>query len=100
MHDKVGRLIDDDELIILIDDIERHFFRPRYCGLGLGHRDRKGFTWFDPVCPVSYGFRHPAGDIAGADQRLNSCAAEPLGLLCQEAVQTGPGVFLPYGYRD
>ena len=55
MHDEPGRLVDDDEGVVLKDDVEGNGLR-RKRGLG-GFRDgqREAIAWFDPICDVLYG---------------------------------------------
>ena len=56
MHDEPRRLVDDDEVLVLVDDVERNILALRLGGRGGGHVDRVGLARFDPVVGVSYRF--------------------------------------------
>src|SRR5690606_27714585 len=87
VHDEPGRLVDDDQVLVLIDDIERNAFRLRLGRLRRRHLDPEHLVRFDPVSGLAY---RPARsrDVAGTEQRLNPGAAHRRELSRQKAIET------------
>jgi hypothetical protein len=96
MHDDMRRLVDDDEVAILVDDSERHRFAGRRSGLRLRHVHGEHLTRFDPVGTVFYGRAGGTGDVARAEARAR-LIGDPLG---EELVETRTGVVRPYRQRN
>lgn len=95
MNDKAGRLVDNDEVRILIGDIETHCFargsriaQRRNDDLNLGTR-------FDPVAGLHYG---PPVDLHAAfgDQTLKARAAHVIEMLAENPVEAGACFGLAY----
>ena len=93
MHDEAGRLVDDDDGVVLVSDIERDCL-----GLRLGaHRRRnadfEAVARFDRVFHVFYG-RGPERDATLPDQGLEAGAAQAGQAIAQEAIEPLAGVAL------
>ena len=71
MHDQPGRLVDDDQMLVLVGDAERHGLGARLGGLGLGHLHLVALPGFDPAARLSY-CRAGEPHLACADQRLDA----------------------------
>ena len=54
MHDKARGLVDDDQVVVFVDDIQRNILALRRRGRRRWHRHRIIFAWFDPVIGVFY----------------------------------------------
>jgi hypothetical protein len=91
MHDQSGRLVDDDQFGILVEDVERDVFAPGFSRFGLGQADRHRLTGLQLAAWITGGLsaKH---DGALADQRLDAAAGK-IGaeFLRQPLVETRPG---------
>ena len=94
VHDEVRRLVDDDDVAILVDDVEIDGLGGGLRRLRLRHQNAERFARFDPVGPISYGRAVRAADVAGADQRLDAGAAQPFDALGEQLVEADAGVRL------
>ena len=74
MHDEAGRLVDDDEGVVLIDDVERDRLRRGRRGREGGQSELEALARFDPVFWVLYG-RPAACHLPLLDQSLQPRAA-------------------------
>ena len=81
-----GRLVDDDQRVILIDQFERNGLAARLWRRGRRQIDRKAFARFDPVFHVHYG-RPVQRDATLFDQVLHAGAAQLGQALAQEPVE-------------
>ena len=87
MHDEPGRLVDDDDGVVLVDDVERNCLRLRGLALtGARHADFEAVARFDRVFHVFYG-RRAERDAALSDQGLQAGAAQLGKAAAQEAVE-------------
>ncbi len=89
MHHEAGRLVDDDEVVVLGDDVERDVLRLRLGGLGRRHLDGEDLAGRDLGRAAGDGIaatQHPAF----GDQRLQPRAAELEQVVCQHAVEPQP----------
>src|SRR3546814_8720447 len=59
-----GRLVDDDQIGVLVDDVERDVLRDGKRSLRLGHDDGENLAGFDP--PGGLGYRLAAVDRKSA----------------------------------
>ncbi len=100
VHDEVRRLIDDDDVGVLVDDIERDGLGGRLGRLRFRHLYREGVARFDPIGPISYGRAAWTADVAGANQGLDACAAQAVDALSEQLVQADSGVGFCDGQFD
>ena len=100
VHDEVRRLVDDDEVGVLVDDVERDGLGGRLGRLRLRHHHAEGVPRFDPIGPISYGRAARTGDVAGADQRLEARAAQSVDALGEQLVEADSGVGFGDGQLD
>ncbi len=96
MDHQPGRLVDNDQRIVLIDDRQRNILALRFGRGRRRHGDRIDLARFDSVIGVSYRPGR-ARDRAGRDQRLKARAAKIVQFRGQEAVQP-PAVFAGAGF--
>ena len=54
MNHHAGRLVDDDQIVILKHDIERQVLRLGFCRLCRGNCQGDAFSGFDPVIRLIY----------------------------------------------
>ncbi len=87
VHDEMGRLVDDDEVLVLVDDVKVDLLGRWRGGRGFGHADLELVAWFDPVRPVFYARMRRICDVTGANERLHVGAAQVLDALGQEFVE-------------
>ena len=87
MHDQAGRLVDDDQLGVLVDDVERDRLRLR--GRRLRRRHGHGDLVAGTEAPARLGHRH-AVDFhgAGEDERLGAGTAQFGHGLGNEGIET------------
>ena len=75
MDDQAGRLVDDDEVVVLVDDVEGDRFRPRLGRHRRRHRHDDLLAGTDD--PARLGDRHPVdGHRAVDDQGFRARPAE------------------------
>jgi len=55
MHDKPGRLVDDDQRVVLIDDGEGYGFAAERGRHGMRENELEALARFDPIFHVLYG---------------------------------------------
>ena len=87
------RLVDDDQVRVLVDDPERDRLRLRLCRNRRRHMHLVGLAGPDLAAQSGDGFA-PARHLAGADQRLQARAAELGQAQRQEAIQALAGLGL------
>ena len=89
MHGQARRLVDDDQVRVLVDHDERHGLRLRRRRLRWRHIYRVGLPGLHPLAQVLH--HGPAAqDIAGTDQRLQPRPAEVHQPDCQQPVEALP----------
>ena len=69
MHHEAAGLVDDDDVVILIDDVERDIFRSRFGRGGFRNVDCDRIAGGDMISGVANGGVLD-GDLAREDQRL------------------------------
>ena len=103
MHDHPGRLVDDDQIVILMDDIERNGLGRGPCRFRRRYDQHDPVAFVDPVIGVQYV---PTGDghRACPDQALDAGAAQPVaavepdaGGACGDLDRVGSGGRLVFG---
>ncbi len=100
VHDDVGRLVDDDNVGILVDHIERDGLGDRLGCLRFRHLYREVVPRFDPIGPISYGRAAWTADAAGANEGLDACAAQAVDALGKQLVQADSSVGFCNGQFD
>jgi len=88
VHDEALRLVDDDDVVVLEDDIERDVLALRFGRGGLGHVDYDRIALGDMISGVADG-GVPDGDGTGQDQRLQPRSRQFGLTLRQHAVEPG-----------
>ncbi len=95
MHDEPGRLVDDDQLVVLEQDVERDVLAHRFGRLGLGQNDRDRVTFSD----LALGLVHRRAGNAdrtlldeGLDAAARQFGSELQGQPLIESLAGGTGV--------
>ena len=71
MNHHTGRLVDDDEVIVLVQDVERNLLGLRGCRFGRGNENRIGFAGGDLLLAGRRGLV-PEADLPVADQACDA----------------------------
>jgi len=88
MHHEAAGLVDDDDIVILVDDIERDILRPRLGRDGLGDVDCDRIAGGDMISGVANrGIFN--GYLAGEDQRLQPRSGQFVKACGKHAVEPG-----------
>ena len=87
MHDEMRRLVDDDEVVVLVGNRKRNCSGAGAAGSGSGTRTAKDFARFDPMAAVSYGRAGAIRDVAATNERLHVGAAQRPDVLRQHLVE-------------
>jgi hypothetical protein len=74
MHDEAGRLVDDDDGVVLVDHVQRNLLAHRLRTHRRRHVDLEAVPWFDRVFHVLYG-RTAERHVTLPDQSLEAGAA-------------------------
>ena len=92
MHHQAGRLVDDDQVLVLETDRQRHRLRHRDRISRLGQQNDKMLARLDPLRRVAlqHAFR---GDSARQDQLLEPGARQLRQMALQCPVEALPGIF-------
>ena len=99
MHHQARRLVEHDEMGVLVQDIERHGLTGNAGFLRWRHAQHNLVIWFDPPCWVFYRIgRCVSGGLtcAGLDQRLQTGAADFRRIVCQYLVEPRAIIFGAY----
>jgi hypothetical protein len=96
MYDHSGRLVDDDEVLVLVPDLEGQRFRPRDCVDRLGQIDADGLARLDRL--VRFRLATGKTNMAFLDQALNLRSRVLGENRRQKAVE--PDTFAVLGDRD
>jgi hypothetical protein len=94
MHDHAGRLGDDDEIVVLVEDVERNVLAFRRRVLRLRQIDLERVARANLLLRI--GDNRPLGrDLSLLDQRLDAAAGEFLAKLCRHPrVETAFGMLI------
>ena len=88
MHHQAGRLVDDDDVVVLIDNVERDILALRLRRHRLGDVDCDRISSGDMISGVADGGAF-GGDGAGQNQRLQPRARQAFDGARQHAVEPG-----------
>lgn len=86
MHHQPGGLVDDDEVVVLIDHVQRDILALRLGGYGRRDRDGEFLAGFDPQIRVFYG-RARSRNRAFRQKRLQAGARKIGQMRCQKTVE-------------
>ena len=104
VHHKVSRLVDDDDVVVLVDDIERYILRHGLGGCYFRHVDYDRIARPDMISGVADGGTSDA-DGARENQRLQPRPRKFRHVACEHAVEphrslvAGDGDFQPRAIR-
>lgn len=93
MHDQAGRLIDHDDVLVLVHDVECDLFALNSRLFSRRNANRVCQARFDRRARLSY--RVACADVTFANERLNASAADAFDFRCKPSIDTLAGIFRP-----